>query len=234
MRQQQQIRMGAYYYNGQYVPFEDYPASFDVWNINYRAEKEFVEQPSTRALSGRERGNIGGYRIVIDMILDNSFGSNNTNLRNLLSLVPSQYVRTAYKASVGSGSTSNLVNVSLDVPKTLTNNALTGTFLTNPARTPNKALVTAYVGTTSVATVDRNVSNWQTSDNINVSLLQNLNTVIGVSTDNTNGNIIYCNLVGGSYGIARELTVGKQTINLQLRSVERFATVPSNLEITLV
>jgi len=230
MRQVSKIKIGAYYFNGAYFPFPNYPIDFDVWNISYKEVKEFVASPTKRALSGRERGGIGGFRIDITLSLDNIYGQNNTNLRNLLNKVPSQYTRVLDDTTL-TASTSNTATIASNVFPT--NDSLIGTFILNPSRTPNKALVTAYTGGTKVATVDRNVATWASSDAVDVALLPNLNTIIGISTNDSSANIIYCNLIGSTYGIEREFTVGNQIVNIQLRSVERFQEIPQSLQLML-
>ena len=60
----------------------------------------------------------------------------------------------------------------------------------------------------------------------------NYPTVLGVSLDNTDANVVYCNLLDGSFGIERQLTVGKQVIQLSLTEVERKQNIDDKLRIT--
>lgn len=49
---------------------------------------------------------------------------------------------------------------------------------------------------------------------------------IGISPSDDVNDIIYCNLRNSAYGLRRELTVGRQVLNMQLTGVFRVTTIP--------
>lgn len=65
-----------------------------TWNVEYRAELEFVGSPTTRALSGRERGNLSAYRIFVDISANNSTNEDTNKLRDLFDNMVSRKTRT--------------------------------------------------------------------------------------------------------------------------------------------
>jgi hypothetical protein len=92
----------------------------------------------------------------------------------------------------------------------------------------NQALITGYVAGTKVATATvitgiTNIANGYS--NVVVVAKPNIPTVLGVSTDDTEGNLIYCNLTDGKFGFRRELTVNMQSIQLTGREIARTPTV---------
>jgi hypothetical protein len=92
----------------------------------------------------------------------------------------------------------------------------------------NQALITAYNSTTKVATatVINGITNIANSySNVVVVAKPNIPTVLGVSTDDTEGNLIYCNLTDGKFGFRRELTVNMQSIQLTGREIQRTPSV---------
>lgn len=54
--------------------------------------------------------------------------------------------------------------------------------------------------------------------------------IIGVKIVET-ADFVYCNLRSSAYGIRRDLTIGRQAINLQLIGVERKAEIPDLYQI---
>ena len=243
-KQQTEILMGAYFlngrrynnttgnYNDEFTPFNGYPASFAVWNVNYRADKEFLSSATSKSLTGFERGNPGGYRLKIDISLRNTNTTQSNAISTLISLASSQYQRTVVQTTVSSVSGATIdLNLGNTSPNTLSN-AYQGAYIQNTTNTSaNVYRVISYVGSTKEATTTESVVGYTATDSVNVSLFPDKPTVIGVSVDNTTSNVIYCNLISGSYGIDRELTVGNQIVTLQLTSVDRYQTIPSYLNI---
>ena len=251
-KQQSQIQMGAYFQNGrrynnpgegyanEFTPFDGYPTSFDVWNVNYKADKEFLTSPTSKALSGYERGNPGGFRLQIDIALRNTTNAQTSNIKSLLDLVPSQYERFVVATNINGTPTHNTVtNVSvITLGDNIVNNqnAYQGAYVRNIDQNDTTFRCTRFsVGGGNPQRFDLrgnvDASAWTSADTLNVVLYPDKPTVIGVSVDNTTSNIIYCNLISSSLGIERELTIGNQIINMSLRSVDRFQTIPSYLAI---
>ena len=238
--------MGAYFLNGrrfnnasgdyedEFTAFNGYPDSFAVWNVSYKAEKEYLSSAVTKSLTGYERGNPGGFRIKISIALKNSNATQSNAIRSLISTTSSQYERTVVSTTLGSnpvtGATIDL-NLGNTEPNTLSN-AYQGAYIRNASNTSaNVYRIDSYVGSTKVATAPETIVGYTVSDVVNVALFPDKPTVIGVSVDNTTSNVIYCNLLGGSYGIERELTIGNQIISLDLTSVDRFQTIPTYLNL---
>lgn len=245
-KQQQQIKMGAYFLNGrrynntsgsyasEFTPFNGYPASYDVWNVNYRAEKEYLTSATTRSLTAYERSNPSGYRIKIDISLRNTTSSQSAAIEDLLSLTSSQYRRTVVETTLSSspvtGSSIDL-NLGATSPNT-TDNVYQGAYIYNASNTSSNVYrISSYVGSTTTAVAPETIVGYGTGDVVNVSLYRNKPTLIGVSVDNTTSNIVFCNFVEGSFGIERELTIGNQIINMQLTSVDWYNEIPSYLNI---
>lgn len=72
---------------------------------------------------------------------------------------------------------------------------------------------------------------WEVGDLVQVVLPIGIPSTIGASTDNTEGNISLYNLVGGAYGVERELTIGNQLISMDLRGIDRRDNIPSKIVI---
>ena len=248
-KQQQQIQMGAYFLNGRkynntaesrindYTPFDGYPLSYDIWNVNYTAEKEFLTSATSKSLTGFERGNPGGHRIKIDIALRNTTSTQTSAIKSLLDLVPSQYERYVVATNITSTPTynsgTNTSEVLLGSNIVNTSNAYQGAYVVNVDQNDTTFRCTRFSVSPQKFNLQGNVlaDSWADTNNLNVVLKPDKPTVVGVSVDNTTGNIIYCNLISSSLGINRELTVGNQIINMSLRSVERYQTIPSALAI---
>jgi len=65
-----------------------------TWNVNYRAEMEYLGSPTTRTISGREKANLSAYRLYVDIVLDNSSPTNSAKIRTLLNNISSRFTRT--------------------------------------------------------------------------------------------------------------------------------------------
>lgn len=55
--------------------------------------------------------------------------------------------------------------------------------------------------------------------------------LIMISPDDNIANGVLCNIRGSAYGIARELTVGRQAVNFQFTGVYRVNEIPATYEI---
>jgi hypothetical protein len=172
-----------------------------------------------------------GWRTKIDVFLDNSTTAHSSTIRALLSLMSSQYARTFFTTTVGtvSGNTIEITNgVQID-------NFYQGLVVINDTVSFEQAKIVSYVGTSRVATLDRTPT-WVAGNNMRVIARSNYPTILGISPDATqvtvDGKIIFCNLLDGTYGIERQLTVGKQVIQLNLTEVERKQNINDELRIT--
>jgi hypothetical protein len=239
-----QVRIGAYVYKlGGYVAFTGQPNNIDCWNIDIVYEPDFLGDVSQQALTGYERGGTMGWRAVANVDLNNSRPAEATKILTLLNSMQSQYNRLFYPASgsVAAGTISR-INKTVTITGTnvsSSNNFYTGLDLYNVTRDERRR-ITNYVGSTNVATVSGEIDSWLGSgdsggpDQIQVYVPPAYPTIIGLSPDTNANNIEYFNIQGGSsFGINRELTIGTQSINIQLRGVERKQTIPDAVRIDI-
>lgn len=227
------VKIGVYIYNGGYRAFSGYPVSLPVWNVNFQDKADFLTSPVTRSLNGFERGNPMGWRTKVDVFLDNSTSTHSSTIRALMSLMSSQYARTFFTTTVGTV-TGNTIVITNGVQ---TNDFYNGLIAVNDTLGQSIQIV-SYVGSSRVATLASTPS-WVAGNNMRVVARSNYPTVLGVSVDNTPvtpgvppDNMVYCNLLDGSFGIERQLTVGKQVIQLSLTEVERKQNIDDKLRIT--
>jgi hypothetical protein len=226
---------------GGYVAFTGQPNDIDCWNIDISYEPDFLGDVSQKALTGYERGGTMGWRAIANVDLNNTRPAEATKIRTVLNLMQSQFNRLFYPASgsVPAGSISQedktITITGTDVSSS--NNSYTGLVLYNVTRQESRR-ITNYVGSSKVATVSGEIDSWLGSgdsggpDQIQVYVPPEYPTIIGLSPDTNANNIEYFNIQGGSsFGINRELTIGTQSINIQLRGVERKQTIPDNVRI---
>jgi hypothetical protein len=158
--------------------------------------------------------------------LDNSYPEDSTNIRTLLDKFANQFDRTVLETNTGTKTAVSAV---------LTSGVSTGNdsyynnlVMIDASNVANQALITDYDSTTKVATatVINGITNIANSySNVVVVAKPNIPTVLGVSTDDTEGNLIYCNLTDGKFGFRRELTVNMQSIQLTGREIQRTPSV---------
>jgi hypothetical protein len=231
-KQVKAIKMGAYAYNGAYRAFEGYPASFDTWNIRANNNPEWIEgSPVTMALSGYKRSNRLSYRPTLSIDLDNSLGTPATNLRTLLNKLSGKYVQDFYTGTTSGAeaSPSSTLVITTDLPDTSAfNDYFNGMRISG--LTGGDVFITDYVGSTRTATLSA-TRTWADAAAVTVKVLPNLPIVLGVSMDNTDGNIIYYNLTSGLYGIDRQMTVGRQVINFDLEGVTDVKVIDDSFRI---
>jgi len=208
--------MGVYAYNGDYRAFEGYPISFDTWNINAENKPEWIEgSPVTVALSGYKRANRLSYRPTLSIDLDNSYGTSATNLRTLLNKLSGKYVQDFYAVTTnGTGTGSTTLVLTSGAPST--DDYFNGMRISG--LTGGDAVITDYVGATRTATLSASRT-WTNALSLTVKVTPSLPIVLGVSLDDTTGNIIYYNITGGAYGIERQMTIGKQRVSMNLEGV---------------
>ena len=174
-----------------------------------------------------------GFRAQASLDLNNSFPSYSNTIRALLNKLPSQYDRLFYPNSgtVLSGTTSVSNKTVVITSGVQVNNTYTGLNLYN-LDTDETRRITNYVGSTRVATLaGENLTGWGSGDEIQVLVPPSYPTIVGVSPDANEANIEYFNVSSNTFGIQRELTIGIQSINLELRGVLRKETVPDHLRI---
>lgn len=222
-KQVHSIKIGAFYFNGEYRAFHTesnssntYPVSLPVWEASFNDELEFVSGAVTQALTGNERGNISGYRASVDIFLDNSYPPDSSNIRTLLEKFANQYDRTVLETNTAGG---NPTSTRL-MKGVATDDYYNNLTLVNASNVAQQVIITDFRASDLRATVtgDFEIGLWE---NVFVVAKANIPTVLGVSTDNTDGNIIYCNLTNGQFGFRRELTVNMQSIQLSGREVQR-------------
>jgi hypothetical protein len=113
-----------------------------------------------------------------------------------------------------------------------TDNYYTGLDVYNITQGETRRIID-YIGADRRAFLDDSITGWQSGiDLIQVYVPPAYPTIIGLSPDTNSSNLEYYNIQGGSlFGITREFTVGTQSINIQLRGVERKQTIPDNVRI---
>jgi len=210
------IKMGVYAYNGAYRAFENYPASFDAWNVNADNKPEWIEgSPVTTALSGYKRANRLSYRPTLSIDLNNTYGTSATNLRTLLNKLSGKYVQDFFAVTTdGTGTGSTTLVLTSGAPAT--DDYFNGMRVSG--LTGGDVFITDYVGATRTATL-ASARDWTNALALTVKVLPNLPIVLGVSIDDDTANIIYYNIMGGVYGIERQLTVGSQRVSMGLEAV---------------
>ena len=228
-----QVRIGAYVYKlGGYVAFTGQPNDIDCWNIDISYEPDFLGDVSQKALTGYERGGTMGWRAIANVDLNNTRPAQATKILTLLNLMQSQFNRLFYPATgnVSAGSTSTIDKTVLVTDGSTNAQAYTGLNLYNATRDETSRITNYTSG--RVATLNDAITSWEAGDSIRVIVPPEYPTIIGLSPDTNANNIEYFNIQGGSsFGINRELTIGTQSINIQLRGVERKQTIPDNVRI---
>jgi hypothetical protein len=96
--------------------------------------------------------------------------------------------------------------------------------------TGGDVMIIDYDGSTLTATL-ASARTWTNALALTVKVMPNLPIVLGVSMDDTDGNIIYYNLQGGMYGIDRQFTLGRQKISIELRGVNDAQTISDSFRI---
>jgi hypothetical protein len=230
-----QVSIGAYVYKlGGYVAFTGQPNNIDCWNIDIVYEPDFLGDVSQQALTGYERGGTMGWRAVANVDLNNSRPAEATKILTLLNSMQSQFNRLFYPATgnVSAGSTSTIDKTVLVTDGSTNAQAYTGLNLYNATRDETRRITNYTSG--RVATLNDAITSWEAGDSIRVIVPPAYPTIIGLSPDTNANNIEYFNIQGGSsFGINRELTIGTQSINIQLRGVERKQTIPDAVRIDI-
>jgi len=222
-KQIDRVLLGAFVYNGGYRAFHlneydsgTYPIQINTWDAVFDASLEHVGQATTLALNGFERANPSGFRADVSLLLNNSFPAEALKIRQLLDRCANETDRTVLRTNV-SGVSGSTLTFDSGVAIADYYNRLVAI---NESNTAQQAVVTAYtVG--KVATLSQSIGVSDT-DSILVVAKPNLPTVIGVSENVSNtSDLIFCNLITGLFGIRRELTIGLQSINMELREINR-------------
>ena len=221
--------MGAYIYNGapldmtKFRAFQTYPKSYKVWNVRYEYTPDFLGGAVQDTLSGYQRGNPLGHRLSCNINLNNALPDDTEAIRQLLNLTASRYDRGFW--TLGSTTTTGASTL------TFSNTGLPTDYfkaLTIEDGSGRQRLIASSTAT-SITTVTP-LGTWNNASNLVVAKPSHA-TIIGVSFDNTDGNIQYFNIQSDSLGINRELTVGNQIIQMALSGVFAEATMNSNIVI---
>lgn len=221
-------KIGVYAYNGGYRAYEGYPVDIDTWNVDGIARPEWLEgSSSTRALSGYLRANSLSYRSSLRIDLDNSLPGTATTIRTLFNKLSSKYVQDFYAVTTnGAGTGSStlvLTNAAPNVDDYFNGMIVSGL-------TGGDVRITDYVGATRTATLAANRT-WTNGNALTVKVQPNLPTVIGASVDTDAGNIIYYTITDASFGILREMTIGRQRAVIELVAVNDSQTIPDGFRI---
>ena len=225
-KQIQSTRIGVYFYNGAYRAFHTetnstntYPVEIPLWDAVFDDELEFVGQPVTRSLTGFERANPSGYRASISLALNNSSPADSDTIRQLMQRLSNQFNRTVLQTT-GSSSNTTAIVISHGVQGASDDDYYKGLVAVLASDPTVQSLVTAYNRTSQTLTVSEPMGTLSSAPILLVAR-PNLPSVVGVSASSNVGDIIFCNLVGGTFGIRRELTIGLQNINMELTEIER-------------
>jgi hypothetical protein len=229
-----QNRIGVYVYKlGVYIQFEGYPKTIDSWNLDIEYLPDFLGDTVQQALTGYERGGTMGWRAVANLQLNSTTKTEAEIILKLFNVMQSQYHRLFFPES---GTTTFSAKSDVSKTVTITNgsttaNAYTGLDLYNITKDDRYRITNYTAG--RVATVDGDINLWAIdSDTIQVTVPPSYPTIIGLSPDTSDNNIEYFNIESGStFGIQRQLTIGTQSINIQLRGVERKQNIPDNVRI---
>jgi hypothetical protein len=228
------VKMGVYAYNGSYRAFEGYPISFDTWNINAENKPEWVEgSPVTVALSGYKRANRLSYRPTLSIDLDNSYGTSATNLRTLLNKLSGKYVQDFYAVTTSGtsgGSPSTTLVITSALPATGASDDYFNGMRISGLGGGGDVIISNYDGATRTATL-ASARTWTNGNALTVKVTPTLPIVLGVSLDDTTGNIIYYNIMGGAYGIERQMTIGKQRVSMNLEGVMDAQTIDDSFRL---
>ena len=238
-KQNFKIWMGAYILTGgTYKPFYGYPIEFDVWNIDIEEQADFLGSANTQTLSGFERGNPMGFRTYARLDLDNSYPSDASKILTLLNLLPSQYNRIFANKKQSDGT--NLVTTSVLTSTTFTsaglgtlgNDYYNGLLVYNSTKNQTVPIVD-YTSSTTTVTISGDISSWTAGggDSIQILVPPSIPTLIGLTADSTNANIMYFNVDSSIFGISREITVGNQVISMNLRGITRKSFMSDNVRI---
>lgn len=232
-KQQEQVRMGVYFFNGAYRPFAGYPKSIKVWNSRVTYQGDYLGTPSSVSLSGLGKANPSGYRPFVNIMLDNSTGTQADAIRRILNRLGNQYDRQVYPETTtfetlsadSTTTTFTIDDASLPAQDNFFNRCIAYNGTADESR-----VITAYSKSGSVGTftVDETIS-WGNGDSINIIAKPNLPSYLGVSTDDTNGNVIYCMVEASQLGAVRELTIANSIVSLTLKGRERVNIVPEKV-----
>jgi hypothetical protein len=161
--------------------------------------------------------------------LDNTYGTSATNLRALLNKLSGKYVQNFYAVTTsGTGTGSTTLVLTAGAPDV--NDYFNGMRISG--LTGGDVFITDYVGASRTATL-ASARDWTNALALTVKVLPNLPIVLGVSLDDDTANIIYYNLMGGAYGIARQLTVGSQRVSMELEGVLDVQDIDDSFRINL-
>lgn len=238
-KQNSTIWMGAYILTGgTYKPFYGYPIEFNVWNIDIEEQADFLGSANTQTLSGFERGNPMGFRTYANLDLDNSYPSDSSKILTLLNLLPSQYTRIFANKKQSDGT--NLVTTSVLTSTTFTsaglgvlgNDYYNGLLVYNSTKNQTVPIVD-YTSSTVTVTIAGDISSWTAGggDSIQILVPPSIPTLIGLTADSTNANMMYFNVNSSIFGISRELTIGNQVISMNLRGITRKSFMSDNVRI---
>jgi hypothetical protein len=231
-KQEANVKIGVYLYNGGYRPFTGYPISLECWNLSARPDLEFMGgKDVAQALDGFEYGNGEGYRLIVSATVDNLYSlSEKTSWRSIFELLAGSYDKT-FGTVVTSGTGSSITSLVLSGAASATNDYYNGLEISAGLSAGNGVIITDYDGATKTATLSGNAS-WSNGVTLTLTAQPNLQRFIGLSLTGEDADILYYNVSGNLFGMVREFTINKQLINIGLRSVTRYSTIPDSFIIS--
>jgi hypothetical protein len=232
-KQNTQVAIRLYAYNGGFRAFEQVAIAYDVWNAQFMFEADYQDSPTVQSLTGFERGGIQGYRAMCSIDLKATYGTNATKVRQLLNWMSETGVGSRRMLTTTFSYVDDNIIVLTEAPNALANDFYKG-FEVNQGDT-EKYIITAYNGTTKQATLSGDPTFAEetggTPNDINVRVPNSMNVIARISPTTDIGDGEYYNLVDSVYGVQRELTIGSQIISLNFRGVERKDSISDTVRI---
>ena len=233
-KQQEQVKIGVYFFNGAYRPFAGYPKSISVWNSRVEYKPDYLGSASSVSLSGLGKANPSGYRPFVNITLDNARGSQVESIMKILNRLANQYDRIVFPETGTSNISNKTSNTfTLTLAGLASNNGFYEKCVVFNSAEDSYAPVTGYTFTGGVGTftVSENISAWTNGDAVTVLARPNLPSYIGVSIDDTNTNVIHCMAESATLGAMRELTIADSLVSMTLKGRERTNSIPSTIVI---
>jgi hypothetical protein len=205
---------------------------FNAWNVMIQWEPEFFGNPTDEALSGKKRSNFRGYRMKATLSLDNTTQA--SGLRSLFNKLSSGFDRLVWQ-STHNATDANAGSTVVKTPAPNADHWLLGTTISGLGGTTTRTIL-SYANSTKTATWTTPSAPTVANDPVYFFIKPNIETIVlfdpsGGSTTYTDSNIIACNAVSNNFGVARESTINKQRVSLELESIQLFRDIPALYEI---
>jgi hypothetical protein len=204
---------------------------YNIWNMQFEYIAEFLGSASQRTLSGYERGGVLGYRPKCSINLNNSLPSDTTKIRELLSNLSSwtNSDRTFQSAVNVAVSANGSNQITLGATGVAIADFYTGLEVINQT-TFERRVVTGYTAG-KVLTMSSSIPTSWAGQNVRFRVPPNIPTIIGLSPDSNEANIVYFNLDGSILGMQREFTINSSVIQMSLKGVDVVPIIPTSAQI---